>query len=172
MESYLSLSKSLKALLFVFSFFIVAFGQPVWSEWLALASACGGFACFLRVLLSIPSKGTRFWMGLAWFAAVQAVQLSWFLSHPYLYIYGVVVFCMLLMGIQWGILAIFITRDSVKRITSLLALAGLWTLLEWSRLFILSGLPFNPVGLTFSGSLFSLQWASLEVSMGCLFGSF
>lgn len=165
----LSLTPWQKGALLAFSFLVVAFGQPAWSEWLSLLSAFCGFACFWRVLLSIPEAKTRFYLAFGWYGAVQAVQLSWFLSHPYLYIYGVLLFCAVVMGVQWGFLALLVKRETFERISSLLALAGLWTLLEWSRLFILSGLPFNPVGLTLSASLPSLQFASLGGVYGLSF---
>ena len=165
----LSLTPWQKGALLAFSFLVVAFGQPAWSEWLSILSAFCGFACFWRVLLSIPEAKTRFYFAFGWYGAVQAVQLSWFLSHPYLYIYGVLLFCAVVTGVRWGVLALLFKRESFERISSLLALAGLWTLLEWSRLFILSGLPFNPVGLTLSASLPSLQFASIGGVYGLSF---
>jgi apolipoprotein N-acyltransferase len=158
-----------KGSLLLLSFLVVAFGQPVWNNWLGLIAAFGGFACFWRVLLEISDAKSRFWMAMGWYAAVQVVQLSWFLSHPYLYIYGVVFICASLMGAQWGILAIWIKPQTLQRIPHVLALAGLWTLLEWSRLFILSGLPFNPVGLSLSTALFPLQFASIGGVFGLSF---
>lgn len=41
------------------------------------------------------------------------------------------------------------------------AIAGTWTLVEWSRLFVLCGFSWNPVGLALSGSLYSLQLAAV-----------
>jgi apolipoprotein N-acyltransferase len=158
-----------KSFLLLLSFVVVAFGQPVWNEWLGLVAAMGGFACFWRVILTFPSAKERFCIAMGWYAGVQVVQLSWFLSHPYLYIYVVVFFCIWLMGAQWGLIAIWIKPQTFSHVTYLLALAGLWTLLEWSRLFILSGLPFNPVGLTLSSSLYSVQFASIGGVYGLSF---
>lgn len=158
-----------KSSLLILSFIIVAFGQPVWSGWLGLLSAVGGFACFWRVLLAITDGKERFCIAMGWYAGVQIVQLSWFLSHPFLYIYGVTFFCAWLMGAQWGFLAIWIKPETFRNVPRILALAGLWTLLEWSRLFILSGLPFNPVGLTLSSDIYPLQLASLGGVYGLSF---
>ncbi|MEI6242734.1 MAG: apolipoprotein N-acyltransferase, partial [Chlamydiota bacterium] len=43
----------------------------------------------------------------------------------------------------------------------ILALAGLWTLFEWSRLFWLSGFAWNPVGMSLASCESSVQMASL-----------
>jgi apolipoprotein N-acyltransferase len=158
-----------KCLYLIISFVVVAFGQPAWSESLSLLAAIGGFCLFWRVLLSLPGAKSRFFMGMGWFAAVQVEQLWWFSSHPYLYIYGVIIFCAMIMGAQFGFLSIWIKAQVLHRYSSLFALAGLWTLLEWSRLFIFSGLPFNPVGLTLSASLYPLQFASLGGVYGLSF---
>lgn len=158
-----------KSGLLLLSFIIVAFGQPVWSGWLGLLAAIGGFACFWKVLLEIPSAKERFCIAMGWYAGVQMVQLSWFLTHPYLYIYAVTLFCAWLTGAQWGILAIWIKPETFRYFPRLLALAGLWTLFEWSRLFLLTGLPFNPVGLTLTGALYPLQFASIGGMYGLSF---
>lgn len=149
-----------KNFLLIFSFLIVAFGQPVWSGWVGLVAAVGGFACFWRVLLDVSNAKERFCMAMGWYAGVQVVQLSWFLSHPYFYIYGVTLLCAWLMGAQWGLLAIWIKPQTFRKLSSLFALAGLWTILEWSRLFWLTGLPFNSVGLTLTTHIYPLQFAS------------
>jgi apolipoprotein N-acyltransferase len=168
-DQSLSLTTWQKGGLLVLSFFVVAFGQPVWNDWLGLLAAFAGFACFWRVLLAMPLAKERFCIAMGWFTAVQIVQLSWFVSHPYLYIYGVLFFCAWLMGAQWGILALGIKCKTFQQLPRLFALAGLWTLLEWSRLFLLSGLPFNPVGLSLSGNLYSLQFASIAGVYGLSF---
>lgn len=169
MHRSLPLKNWQKCCLLALSFIIVAFGQPVWSGWLGLLTALGGFACFWRVLLEIPPVKERFCIAMGWYAGVQIVQLSWFLSHPYLYIYGVTLFCAWLIGAQWGLLAIWIKPETFRYLPRLLALAGLWTLFEWSRLFLLTGLPFNPVGLTLTGALYPLQFASIGGVYGLSF---
>lgn len=169
MEQALSLKKWQNRGLIILSFLTVAFGQPVWSEGLGLVVAIGGFACFWKALLDLPNFKERFCIAVGWYAGIQIVQLSWFLSHPYFYIYGVILICAWLMGIQWGLLAIWIKPQIFQHFRYLLALAGLWTLLEWSRLFWLSGFPFNPVGLTLSGALYPLQFASIGGIYGLSF---
>lgn len=155
------LSFSSKLLLGILSFLMVAFGQPAWGWWMGLISACLGFALFWRILLDIPDRSTRFFVAAGWYASVQVVQLSWMISHPFLYIYGVVLFCGWLTGIPFGIVGLFMQRSLFRSSRSLFAIAGLWTLFEWSRLFVLTGLPFNPVGLSLTGALYPLQLVSV-----------
>ena len=172
MEEYLNrlkLSSPKKWLLLIVSFLLVAFGQPVWSEWLGILASICGFSLFWRALLDIPNVKERFLLSMGWYSGVQFVQLSWFLSHPFYYIYGVALFCAMLMGAQWGILSIWIKPETFRRYSPIFALAGLWTLFEWSRLFILSGLPFNPVGLTLTGLIYPMQGASLGGMYGLSF---
>jgi apolipoprotein N-acyltransferase len=143
------------------SFFIVAFGQPASIPWLSLISAIAGYAIFCRVLLDISSRSKRFWLGTLWFTAIQAVQLSWLLTHPFNYIYSVYAMFCILCGLQWGVFSLFITPRNVYSLTRIFALAGLWTLLEWSRFFFFSGYTWNPAGIALSENLYSLQFAAV-----------
>jgi len=151
----------IQLLLCMLSLCIVGFGQPLWGNWISLAAACFGYALFWRVLISVPRTWDRFWMGFAWFALVQMIQVYWMASHPFFYIYIVIIFLGFVGGIQFGIISCLISPSRCLQIPQLFAIAGLWVLLEWSRLFILSGLSFNPAGMAFSGNLYSLQLASV-----------
>lgn len=143
------------------SWAIVGFGQPAWSLWSGLVAAAIGYALFFRVLLAFPNPWHRFWMASAWYFSVQLVQLSWFIAHPFLYIYAVYLFAASIMGLQMGIVGWFVDSERLRKIRGVLFIAALWTLLEWSRLFILSGLSWNPSGIALTGSLYALQMASL-----------
>lgn len=133
-----------------------------------LASAIG-FALFWHQLLAISSAKERFWLSTFWFSLVQAVQLSWLLSHPFSYVYALYFFLCFSIGLQFGCLGIFITPDRIKRWTSILGLAGFYTLMEWSRLFFLSGFSLNPIGLSMTSTLWGLQNASLFGVYGLTF---
>lgn len=150
-----------KLLFLILSFILVAFGQPAWNWWMGLIASCAGFALFWRVLLDISKKSKRFYLSMAWYGGIQTVHLSWMASHPYMYIYGVILFCAVMTGTQFGIIGLFIEKSLFTRFYRLLAVAGLWTLMEWSRLFVLSGLSFNPIGIALTGALYPLQFASL-----------
>ncbi len=164
-----SLSKPLFYLLITTSLIVVAFGQPAWMPWLGLFAAASGHAIFWRAAFSLSSRKQIFWMATLWFTAVQWIQLSWFISHPYSYIYPLHFLLSFLMGLQYGCLAFFITPVTIRRISSIAGIAGFWTLMEWIRLFLLSGFTWNPLGLALTGALIPLQAASLVGIYGLSF---
>lgn len=151
------------------SFVIVALGQPAWWPLMGPLAAAFGYAMLWKALLDIDTAKNRFWLGVLWFAAVQLVQLSWLVSHPYIYIYGVYFLLAFLLGCQFGCLCYFITRENLKKNLSFLALASLWTLFEWSRLYLFAGYTWNPVGLSLTTNLYALQGASLMGIYGLSF---
>ncbi|NGX43784.1 MAG: Apolipoprotein N-acyltransferase [Chlamydiae bacterium] len=161
MDNVSPLSKRQKIILAILSFVIVAFGQPAWSSFLAMFAALFGFALFFRILLDYPKPKHRFWMATLWFSAVQMVQLSWSVSHPFYYIYAVYPLFCFGESLQFGILGLFFTRHRISKVSCLLVISAVWTLFEWSRLYFLSGYTWNPVGLSLAGNIFSLQAASL-----------
>lgn len=166
-SSQLSLSSSV--FLFLGSLLIVGFGQPAWVWWLGLIGSSIGFALIWRVLLNFPLAKHRFWIGTLWMMAVQMVQLSWMISHPFLYIYGVYLFLAFVVGLQFGLLSLFITPKYLGKFRSLLFIACGWVLMEWCRLFFLSGFSWNPVGLALAGNLYSMQFASFWGIFGLSF---
>lgn len=158
-----------KTALWLLSFLLVAAGTPVWSGYISLIAAAVGFAIFWRFLLCFPRPAMRFFQAALWFTLVQLCQLSWFISHPYHYIYSVWFSLALLMGLQWGLLGLAVYPALFKSLSRLAAIASLWVLLEWSRLWLLSGFPFNPVGLALSGALYPLQFAAIGGVYGLSF---
>ena len=143
------------------AFFLVSLGQPGTLSLICPLVAGVGYACFFLAIIDIPSRGSRFLAGLLFFGTVQLVQLYWFTSHPYGYIWLVYLLLSLLMGAEWGLLSIFATRARFSSVSFSLGIAACWMLLEWSRLFWLSGFPFNPIGLALTAPLAPLQLASL-----------
>ncbi|MDP1880878.1 MAG: apolipoprotein N-acyltransferase, partial [Parachlamydiaceae bacterium] len=161
---------SISNMIYLFvSFLIVSFGQPVWSDWLGLMVALVGYALFFRGILFIQSTPKKFVISTLWFTAVQLVQFSWMSSHPFSYIYFVWLLLSLFMGLQWGCFSLFVKKSNLESFWTLLALSGLWTLFEWSRLYFFSGLPLNPAGLSLTGNLYPLQMASLVGIYGLTF---
>ncbi len=156
----------LKAMgIFILSWLIVALGQPAWSPWLAPLAACIGYALFWRVAAQIPFSKKRFWTATAWFSAVQLIQLSWMTSTQFqgFYILFVYLAVVLWLGLQFGLVTLFIDK------IPMVATAALWTLLEWTRLFVLCGFSWNPVGLSLSAFALPMQAASLFGILGLSF---
>lgn len=162
-------SGTLQVILAAFSCLLVAFSQPAWFWWCGVLAAAFGYALFWRVLLEVPHPGKRFFYAALWFTCVQLVQLSWAISHPYLYIYIVYFFFAAAMGAQFGVLGLFITLKNIQRWSQLLFIAALWILQEWARLYFFSGFSWNPVGLALTGNLYSLQLASIGGVYGLSF---
>lgn len=145
----------------LFSLLLVGFGQPALCGLCALGAAAVGWIPLLLLLSSVPSRRNRFLLATLWFTGVQLIQLSWFVSHPFLYIWIVYFTFALLTALQFGLFALFITEERVKSLLGVSALAAAWTLLEWSRLFFLSGFSWNPAGLALTAALYPLQLASV-----------
>ncbi len=158
-----------QGLYLLIAYVLVAFGQPAWSQICSILSAMIGYAFVFRVVLDYDQRAHRFLIGTLWFTAVQMTQLSWLISHPFTYIYAIWPIFSLLIGLQFGVVALFIRPAQLQKWSRLIALAGLWTLIEWSRLFFLSGYTWNPIGLSLSATLYSLQMASLWGVYGLTF---
>lgn len=155
------LSRQTSLILWVLSWGIVSFGQPAWSSVAAFLSSIIGFALVFRVLVDQEDWKKRFYLGVTWFMAVQLFQLSWTLSHPFLYIIAPYLLYAFLMGVQFGVIALLVDPEKITHWSRMLAICAFWTLMEWSRTFFLSGFSFNPIGLSMAGNLYTLQAASL-----------
>src|SRR5690349_18683168 len=151
----------LNALLLGLGWMICAFGQPAWSSVFSIFASLGGFACVFIVILQMSEPKKKFWIGTIWFAAVQALQLSWVLSHPFFYIYVIYFIALFIFGSQFGLLCMWLTPLRLKSPISLVVFPSFWVLMEWMRLYIFSGISWNPVGMALAGNIYSLQTAAL-----------
>ncbi len=150
------------------SFLIAAFGIPSLSGILSIAAASVGYAIFWDAARSFkPSR--KFIWGTLWFAAVQAVQLNWLVSMQYMGpgILVVYLFVIAAIGVQFGLLTWFIQFPLTW--IQISGLSGFWVFMEWSRLFFLTGFPWNPIGLSLAAGGYSIQWASLIGVYGLCF---
>lgn len=149
--------------LFFCSLVICALAQPDLSTWASVVASSFGYALFWRQLLSIQSKNKRFFLAVVWFAVISACHLNWFFSDRYVggYIYPflAVLFCGL--GVQFGLVCQLIASPHKMTVKRILVISGSWTLLEWSRLFVLSGFSWDPIGLALSATAYGIQVASL-----------
>ncbi|KPK33389.1 MAG: hypothetical protein AMS24_01145 [Chlamydiae bacterium SM23_39] len=148
-----------KTIFLVFSFIIVAFGQPVWIRWLGFFSSFLGYALFFKTLFLFKEK-KRFIIAFLWFFSVQAVNFSWMTSLNYVGYLFLIIYAMILAGtaLQFAIVSKFIKNLSLLKI---LCLSSLFVIFEWIRIFVLSGFSWNPIGMALSYSNYSLQLASL-----------
>ncbi|MGD2169084.1 MAG: apolipoprotein N-acyltransferase [Chlamydiota bacterium] len=149
--------------LFLVSLLIVAFGQPAWIPILGYLSSCVGFALFWLFLEKMPRKAGKWFFATLWFCLVQSVQLSWMTATKYQgnYILLVYLFVIVAMGVQFGLLSLMLFLKKKPSVLHCLAIASLWVLMEWSRVFFISGFTWNPVGLSYTNNTASLQIASL-----------
>jgi apolipoprotein N-acyltransferase len=155
-----------------FSFLIVAFGQPAWIAFLCPLAALLGYTLFWKEVCPREDTRWKFWVATAWYAFVESVHLSWMTAIEYqgLYILFVYLFFILCQGVQFAVLTLLIPRD-FKKITfiSILGLSSLWTLFEWGRSHILCGYSLNPVGLSLTSTIASMQFAALFGILGLSF---
>lgn len=159
----------MRLFLFLFSFILVAFGQPAWHWGVGLVAATSGYALVWYALCDMVSSKQRFWLATGWFSLVQIVQLSWLIAHPYFYIWIIYLGLSLALGFQFGLLSLLVCRANLQKIWKVAAMASLWVLLEWARLSVLSGFSWNPVGIALSGQVYPLQLASIAGIYGLSF---
>ncbi len=161
-----------KVFIFLVSLLIVGFGGPAWVPFLGVISAGVGFALFWVVLKGICSSKVKFLISLLWFFGVQLICLSWMSATEYQgqYIFIVYFLLALALGLQFAWLSLYVPMQKKEfTFSKIMALAGFWTLLEWSRLFVMSGFPFNPIGLSLSSTLVGRQWGTLGGIYGMTF---
>lgn len=157
--------------LWLFSWLIVAFGQPSWSLILApIASVCG-YSLFWLTLTKVQGRKNRFFHACFWFMCVQSIQLSWMTATAYHGFYILIVYlCVLIwFGLQFGFLTICFPSHLRFSFFDCFFLSSLWTLIEWSRLFVLCGFPFNFSGIALAGFSVSAQLASVFGVLGLSF---
>jgi apolipoprotein N-acyltransferase len=149
---------------------IVAFGQPSFSPLLGVVASAGGYALFWRFLISYPLVKQRFFLACFWYSLVSLIQLSWMASTQYqgLYILAVLALLVLWLGLQFGLLSLLLPYNRFPSLIRLFAIAGLWTLMEWSRFYIFCGYSWNLAGMALSqGS--AIQMAALFGVLGLSF---
>ena len=146
---------------FLVSFLIVSLGQPARVGWLGFFSSLFGYALFWASLLIFEKKAPRFFLALIWFTAVQAIQLSWMTSTEYQgpYIFIVYAFLIFLIGFQFALLTLWIDKELAW--LRMLATCSFWVVMEWSRIYFISGFTWNPVGLALGYHHYGLGLASI-----------
>lgn len=157
--------------LFACSWVLVAFGQPHMSVILSVFASAFGFTLFWASLMYFPLKKHRYFYSAFWFFSVQLIQLSWVATPTYQGFYIVFVYLglALCLGAEFGVLSLFLPQKGALGVRRIFFIASLWTLLEWSRLFILCGFAWNPIGLSLTAFPLSGQIASIVGIFGLSF---
>ena len=155
------------------SFVIVTAAQPDWSRWACVVASCVGYALFWKGMLLSEQKRSRFCLAVLWFAGVEAFHLNWFFADRYVggYIYPFLFLLFVGLGAQFGMISLFIRKPKMD-LLQMLAISGGWTLFEWSRLHLLSGFSWDPVGLALTGTTTGMQMASAVGVYGLSFWVF
>lgn len=154
---------------FLASFFLLFFAQPDISPLACIISSFCGYALFWITALKIKTKARQFVLSLFWFAAIQIGHLNWFFADRYVgsYIFVFVILISLCLGAVFGLFTLLLNRKLT--LLYMLALASLWTIGEWGRLYIMSGFSWNPLGLPLSATLYGMQLVSLGGVFGLTF---
>ncbi len=148
--------------IFILSFFIVAFSQPAWLNYLGPLASCLGYFLFWYSIYKIDSTKLKVFLAFVWFFCIQSIWLSWFTSTKYqgkliLIIYFFLIF---LFAFQFSIVSYLFLKDKKLSFDKIFLVSSIWTVFEWSRLFFMSGFAFNQAGLALSNYHISLQLAS------------
>ncbi|MBS3903784.1 MAG: apolipoprotein N-acyltransferase [Simkania sp.] len=155
----------------ILSLLIVGLGQPAWISWIAPVAAALGYALFWDALKQFSLRKQHFWLSFSWFSIVQAIQLSWMTSIEFQGYYILVIYALLScwLGLQFGLLSVFVLESPVLSVSRVLALAGVWTLMEWIRFHILCGFSWNPLGIALTSYALGMQLASVGGVLGLSF---
>lgn len=164
----------------VLSGFLLAWGQPARLSFLGPIASGLGFAFFWATLDQMKMKRLRSIAILStiWFASVQWVQLSWMTSTTFQGPYTLFLHfgLSIALGGQFAAATCFLWRWNEicdwRRGLGVVAAAGLWVGLEWSRLWFLCGFSWNPIGLLLTSSVSALQAADLFGIYGLSFWVF
>jgi apolipoprotein N-acyltransferase len=160
-----------KFFLIILSFFIVGFGQNARISFFGAISSVIGYSLFWMSLSIFDLKKNRFFLSLFWFCCVQFIQLSWMTSISYQGIYILLVYSTLciILGLQFAFVSCFVPIKKPLFLYQILAISGFWTILEWQRLFWLSGFSWNPIGMSLANSYIPMQMAAIVGVYGLSF---
>jgi apolipoprotein N-acyltransferase len=151
--------------LVVISFIVMSQGQCPQHYYCGIVAATMGLAMFWRFLFykNNMSVKRKFLLAVIWFGGVQLLQLSWMSSIQYQGVLILIVYVLLAaaIGIEFALLCFFIDKNKKLGWKEIIAIASLWTILEWSRSFFFCGFPWNPLGLFYNHSYIAMQLAAI-----------
>ncbi|MFA6118360.1 MAG: apolipoprotein N-acyltransferase [Parachlamydiales bacterium] len=156
---------------FAISFLVVGFSQPAWNGFFGFFAACLGYLLFWFSISKFKSNYRKSLTAFFWFFIVGAIQLSWMTSTKYqgnliLLVYFSLLF---LFALQFALISYLALKDQKITFLKIFFIASIWTIFEWSRLFILCGFTFNQSGLSYANNFYSLQLAAVVGIYGLSF---
>ncbi len=156
---------------FILSFLIVAFSQPAWIGYLGIVASSLGYFLFWFSIYKVNSTKLKVILSFVWFFFVQAIWLSWLTSTKYQGKLIFLVYASLLVwfAIEFSIVSYIFLKNKKLEFKKIFLVASIWTVLEWSKLFIMCGFPFNQVGLALTNHHISMQLASIIGIFGLSF---
>ncbi|NGX52198.1 MAG: Apolipoprotein N-acyltransferase [Candidatus Anoxychlamydiales bacterium] len=156
---------------FILSFLIVAFSQPAWIGYLGIVASSLGYFLFWFSIYKVNSTKLKVILSFVWFFFVQAIWLSWLTSTKYQGKLIFLVYASLLVwfAIEFSVVSYVFLKNKKLEFKKIFLVASIWTVLEWSKLFIMCGFPFNQVGLALTNHHISMQLASIIGIFGLSF---
>lgn len=147
-----------------------AFAQASMLPFFAIFAASFAYALLWKELAKLHWRKVLIF-SFIWFALVQFCQLFWMTAIEFqgYYIFLVLFLLISLISLQFSFLSLYVVSIKFWTVWHCLGLAGAWTLMEWSRLFFLSGFPWNPLGMALAANLYSMQFAALAGVYGLSF---
>ena len=112
-------------------------------------------------------KKGHYWVASAWGALMLGIQFYWFATPHY---HGPLIFAAFGLicvahGLLWGGFCVLV-RSFPQRVV---ALASIWTLVEWARLHFLCGFAFHHVGMSLASTVYGQVLASVGGVLGLTF---
>ncbi len=143
---------------------LLGFGIPSFSQPLALAASLFGLVPLLYTNRNL-SFSKRFWRATCTLSIAYAIQLSWFCSHPYAYIYPAWILLSLFLAMQLALPLAFLSNKHLESPAFIGWIALAIALIEYGRHFVLCGFSLYPLGLSltaYSPSRLSLIYLGMN----------
>ncbi|MBN2478603.1 MAG: apolipoprotein N-acyltransferase [Parachlamydiales bacterium] len=148
----------------------MAFSQPAWNSFLGYFASFFGYALFWMSIKDLNFK-KRFLFSFIFFFFVNAIWFSWFTSTKYQgnLILLVYLFVLISFAVQFAVISLIATKDKNLGLLKIFAIASIWTVFEYSRLFFMCGFTFNMIGVAYVNNHFSMALASVIGIFGLSF---
>ncbi len=150
-------------LVFLGTFFLVAFALPTFSTLLCLFTATFGYAIFWYALSLVGGPRVQFLLAALWYGSIQLIQFSWICDgarYQGLFVLALYLSVGAIGGLFFALFTCALLKNNLNLLKSA-TFCAIWTLGEWGRGQVACGFPINPMGMPISSSPYSLQLASI-----------